>query len=65
MKLDALLEALQEAFPFKELNPRPVPVGETFITLPPDCLHRAVRLSPGRMWATRSCCSTISGITRG
>jgi len=44
MKLDALLEALQEAFPFKELNPRPVPVGETFITLPPDCLHRAVGL---------------------
>lgn len=44
MRLEAILEALRETFPTEEVEAQPVPIDETFVTLPPDCIHQAVRL---------------------
>ena len=44
MNVDLILEALQETFPDKTLEPQAVPIGETFVELPPDCILPAVKL---------------------
>ena len=44
MNVDAVLKALQETFSAKPLEPQAVPMAETFVTLPPDCVHAAVQL---------------------
>ena len=42
--MDAILNALQLAFPDDEFEPRHVPFDETFITLPANHLHAAVEI---------------------
>lgn len=44
MDIAMVLEALREICPNEPLEPRTMPIDETFITLPPDCVHPAVRL---------------------
>jgi NADH:ubiquinone oxidoreductase subunit C len=44
MNIEAVLGVLREAFPKETLEPRVVPIDETFVTLPPDCIHPAVQL---------------------
>lgn len=44
MHLRTILQALREAFPAETIEARPTPVDETFIELPPDCVHRAVQV---------------------
>jgi NADH:ubiquinone oxidoreductase subunit C len=44
MKVDSVLEALRETFSAEPLEFRTVPIDEVFVTLPPDCVHAAVRL---------------------
>ena len=44
MDMEAILTALQRAFPDCALEPRHVPFAETFVTLPSDRLHAAVEV---------------------
>jgi NADH-quinone oxidoreductase subunit C len=44
MNIELIIDSLQERFPAEALEARSVPIDETFITLPSDCLHRAVQL---------------------
>lgn len=44
MLMEAILQALRETFPTKTIEAQPVPMDETFVELPPDCIHPAVRL---------------------
>jgi len=44
MNVDLILEALRDTFPAETIEARPVPMDETFVALPPDCIRPAVRL---------------------
>ena len=44
MNVDLILEALRETFPAETIEAQPVPIDETFVALPPDCICPAVRL---------------------
>ena len=44
MHLRAILEGLREAFPAETIEVQPVPMDETFIELPPDCIHPAAQV---------------------
>ena len=44
MNVDLILNALRGIFPTKTIEAQPVPMDETFVELPPDCIHPAVRL---------------------
>jgi NADH:ubiquinone oxidoreductase subunit C len=44
MNVDLILEALREIFPAETLEPQPVPIGETFVALSPDCIHPAAQV---------------------
>jgi NADH:ubiquinone oxidoreductase subunit C len=63
MNVELVLEALREAFPTEALEPRAVPVDETFIPLPPDCVHPAVRILVERFGLRHL--STITGEDTG
>lgn len=43
MQLEAILHTLQDMFPAEISEPRLVPIGETFVTLPADRILDAVR----------------------
>ena len=63
MNIELIMEALRETFSDKHLEVRAVPADETFITLPPDCIHRAVQVLTGRFgWRHLS---TITGDDTG
>lgn len=63
MNVELVLETLREAFPTETLEPRAVPVDETFITMPPDCVHPAVRILIERFGLRHL--STITGEDTG
>ena len=63
MKIEEVLEVLQAAFPNEALEPRFVPIGETFITLPPGGVHPAVQLLIERLGLRHL--STITGEDTG
>jgi len=63
MNVELVLEALREAFPTETLEPRAVPADETFIPLPPDCVHPAVRILIERFGLRHL--STITGEDTG
>lgn len=63
MNVELVLEALREAFPTETLEPRAVPVDETFVPLPPDCVHPAVRILIERFGLRHL--STITGEDTG
>jgi len=44
MNVDLILEALRDTFSAETIEARSVPMDETFVTLPPDCIRPAVRL---------------------
>jgi len=44
MNVELILESLRETFSTESLESRTVPIDEVFVTLPPDCVHAAVRL---------------------
>jgi NADH:ubiquinone oxidoreductase subunit C len=44
MNVELILESLREAFSAEPLEPQAVPIDETFVALPPDCIHAAARL---------------------
>jgi len=44
MHLEAILEALQETFPAETIEGQSVPIGETFVALPPDCIQSAAHV---------------------
>ena len=44
MHLETILQALQEVFPTERIEAQPVPIGETFVTLPPNCIHPAIQM---------------------
>jgi len=44
MLMEAILQALGETFPAETIEAQPVPIGETFIALPPDCIHPAAQV---------------------
>ena len=44
MNIDLIVEALREAFPAETIEVRPVPLDEIFVSLPPSCVHAAVKL---------------------
>jgi len=44
MLMEAILQALRETFPAETIEARVVPIGETFVALPPDCLHPAAQV---------------------
>lgn len=44
MYLEAILQALRETFPAETIEAQAVPMDETFIALPPDCVHLAVQV---------------------
>ena len=44
MNVDRILNALREIFPAETIEAQSVPMDETFVELPPDCIHPAVRL---------------------
>lgn len=63
MELEAVIAALEAAFPENDLERRAAPLDDTFITLPAADLHRAVTLlldMPG--WQHLS---TITGVDGG
>jgi Ni,Fe-hydrogenase III component G len=63
MNVELILEALRETFPDERLEVRAVPADETFITLPPGCIHRAVQVLVGRFGLRHL--STITGDDTG
>ena len=44
MLMEMILQALRETFPAETIEPQTVPIGETFVTLPPDCIHPAAQV---------------------
>ena len=44
MNVELVLESLRENFSTELLEPQAVPIDETFVTLPPDCIHAAVQV---------------------
>jgi len=44
MHMEAILRALQETFPAETIEARPVPLGETFVALPSECIHPAAQV---------------------
>ena len=44
MNVELVLESLRETFSTELLEPQAVPIDETFVTLPPDCIHAAVQV---------------------
>jgi len=44
MKLDLILEALREVFPSHTIETRRVPIDETIVTLPPECIRPAAQV---------------------
>ena len=44
MNVDLILNAMRGIFPTKTIEAQPVPMDETFVELPPGCIHPAVRL---------------------
>jgi len=44
MDINAVVEALRQLYPNQDIKPRTVPVADTFINLPPDCVHAATAL---------------------
>ena len=44
MHLEAIIEALQETFPSEKIEKQSVPICETFIALPSDCIQRAAKM---------------------
>ena len=44
MNVELILESLRETFPTEPLEPQTRPIDETFVTLPPDCIHAAVQV---------------------
>jgi len=44
MHLEAILQALRETFPAETIEAQPVPIGETFVALSPDCIHPAAQV---------------------
>ena len=44
MNVDRILNALREIFPAETIEAQSVPMDETFVELPPDCIPPAVRL---------------------
>jgi len=44
MNVELILESLRETFSTEPLEPQAVPIDETFVTLPPDCIHAAVQV---------------------
>ena len=44
MNVELILRAVREAFPTDTIEVRSVPLAETFVALPPKCIHPVVRL---------------------
>ena len=44
MNVELILQALRETFPAETIEAQAVPIGETFVALPPDCIHPAVQM---------------------
>jgi len=44
MHLEVILKALQESFPAETIKAQSVPIDETFVALPPDCIQPAVQV---------------------
>jgi len=42
--LEAILQTLRETFPAETIEAQALPIDETFIALPPDCVHLAVQV---------------------
>jgi len=63
MNVDSILGALREAFPAVTLEFQPGLLDETFVVLPADCVHPAVRLLIERFDVRHL--STITGQDRG
>lgn len=63
MNADLVLAAMREAFPAEALEPRAVPMGELFVALPAECIHRAAELLVDRFDVRHL--STITGEDTG
>ena len=63
MNVELILESLRETFSNESLESRTVPIDEVFVTLPPDCVHAAVRLLAARFDLRHL--STITGEDTG
>lgn len=44
MNVELILASLRETFSTEPLDPQAVPIDETFVTLPPDCIRAAVQV---------------------
>jgi len=44
MNVEAILQALRETFSAESIEAQALPVDETFVALPPNCIHRAVEV---------------------
>jgi membrane-bound hydrogenase subunit beta len=44
MNVELILASLRETFSTEPLDPQAVPIDETFVTLPPNCIHAAVQV---------------------
>jgi len=44
MNVEAVLQALRETFSAESIEAQALPVDETFVALPPNCIHRAVEV---------------------
>jgi len=44
MNVEAILQALRDTFSAESIEAQALPVDETFVALPPNCIHRAVEV---------------------
>ena len=44
MNIDPILEALRETFPVETIEAQAAPIDETFVALPPECIHPAAQV---------------------
>jgi NADH:ubiquinone oxidoreductase subunit C len=44
MDIDTVVATFRQAWPDQEIESRAVPIADTFVALPPDCIHAAVAL---------------------
>ena len=63
MFVEAILQVLREMFPIETIEVQAVPIDESFIVLPPNCIHRATEVLVDRF--NLSHLSTITGQDTG
>jgi membrane-bound hydrogenase subunit beta len=63
MNVELILEALRETFPAETIEAQTVPIDETFVALPADCIHPATQVLVERFGLRHL--STITGQDTG